>query len=396
MPILQAFLALALSMLSLSTMATVGVEIVNRVLHFRGNDLRRMLKLFYEGELQPIVDTHFELTIAEDIDAKRDEIIAELISNPLVLDPTGWQWSWLRDLTSLSTMDMIKRLPKTAVGQALAERSAAEVDTLLDNAIAKYDQYGKACSDLFGRRSQFISICAGIVVAFSLNVDALFMLQTYVQDPATRQAVISKAESITATWEQVNAGITKQETLDNKQPPGASVPAESPTSNQSDLKQVNANLDQIRKIATDLQDDVGVPLGYRESLPPMTILRPAAKAGSTPVAIDGQASKPQPESDRWQIAMKVLFWILRVLGSGLLIGLGGPFWFNIVQSLMSMINGGAVAATAKPAKPQAAATSAATTADPNADLKNSFNSMQKAEQILAGPRTSTQPDSGAG
>ncbi len=427
MPLLQAFLALALTMLSLSTMATVGVEIVNRVLHLRGKDLKRMLTIFYETELQQLVTTHFRLDSLDKIDAMREDVIARLTSNPLVPDPSQWRWSWLRDLTNLSTAEMVKRLPKTAVGQALAARTASDVDFLLDNTIAKYDQYGKAASDLFKRRSQVISIAAGIVVAFMLNVDALFTLQTYVQDPIARQTVIAHAETIISNWEQVNdrttqrtagehtpqpasannrtqptplpedahpaddsshpasantqptPGIAPDDEAPAASPQDGSPPAATPPGASADLQNIKSDLAQIQGLAKELQDYVGVPLGYHPSLPPLSLLRPVDNGGNPQTAGGDQVSTTP---GRWRRASDLLIWFLRVLGSGLLIGLGGPFWFNIVQSLMHLISG-KTQPPAAAAATQAATAGDGTPADPNAELKHTFASLQKAAQLLA-------------
>ncbi len=397
--ILQAFLALALSMLSLSTIATVAVELVNRVLHFRGNDLRRMLQSFYETELQELVNSQLGLTDPDKIAEQRDAVVKTLISNPLVPAPGRWRSSWMKDLTKLSTADMIKLLPKTAVGRALAARSAEEVDALLDNAIVRYEQYGDAASDFFRRRSQVASIIAGIVIAFMLNVDALLMLQTYAADPAARQAVLAHTESIIATWEQVNdgeepsprrdapAGGDVAQTKDGQQgaPGGGGDDAGGDGNGASQLQPGEEELKQMRALVDDLRTYVGVPLGYHESLPPRSFLRPSQRTSST------TAGQPPGAS-----LLQFGYWFIRVLASGLLIGLGGPFWFNAVKTLMSLVGERALGTPGNPSQPAAtpAPGGATAAANANAELKASFNKLQQAEQILGSPSPPQPPSAG--
>ena len=58
----------------------------------------------------------------------------------------------------------------------------------------------------------------------------------------------------------------------------------------------------------------------------------------------------RPENPTFPRCLEIVFWALGVLGTGLLIGLGGPFWFNVVNKLTDVLQvarGGAPTA-AKP------------------------------------------------
>jgi len=430
-------------------MATVGVEVVNRLMRFRAKDLRQMLAEFYYKELSRL--TQDTSSVAE------NEFVEKLIHNPFARNRTLWLEDWFRDRTMLSPIGLITKLPRTDAGKALLALSEDEIDIVLDSILAKYEEYGKAATDLFKRRSQFISLIAGVAVAFMLNVDALYMFDVYLRDSDTRQAVIANAESISRTWESVRDGLssTPPATGDTATPAvktGASLPPATATGNASplvdvpgdpvppaaspppgkvgeapqpnsaggspnsdvpgdpppasaatdssaankknatiplndgpkDLAEVKGELKLIKTLIEENVNRNGAPLGYDRFVPPASILWPPSldesqdiAAGDNQDASQSTSSKGKSTYAGWRNVGGLMLWALRVLVSGLLIGLGGPFWFNIVQSLMFMVGG-----SPKPAKDEPAATGPATALPPTTEIKAIFKSIKKTEAIL--------------
>ncbi len=65
MPLLEAFLALALTMLSLAMVATLVVEFFHRLARTRAKDLKGMLEELYDSELKERVQEELHETGAE-------------------------------------------------------------------------------------------------------------------------------------------------------------------------------------------------------------------------------------------------------------------------------------------------------------------------------------------
>ena len=344
MPLLEAFLALALTMLSFAMVATLLVELGMRVVGTRSRDLRTMLEAYYESELKPLMGQKLEEELNARIDpavvarlqAKsrkvkkgavaleqtvityKEVLLDELRNNPLFFEQESLSFFrkilkpryFVKPLVELSPEDLFKRLATTEFGKAIKERSELEIDDAVDSMSRAYDKYGNAASDIFKRRSSLVSLAAGLVVALVLNVNALVILKSFLNDPVARGQMVAQAEAITRQYEALQ-----------------SRPEAQGFENAEEAKALVAEMSS----KVDALQDSGIDFGWKPTAAPQRYW-------------NGQdASK----DSFLKQAGAFLVWLVGALGTGMLVGLGCPFWFNIVTkitSVLRVVRGGAGAA----------------------------------------------------
>lgn len=156
-------------------------------------------------------------------------------------------------------------------------------------------------SALFATRARLLSNLCGIFLALAVNVDAVRLFDHYASDPlATAKTIAELAAARPA----------------NGAPDAADAAAE---------QRIAATIDELRGLAA-----VGVPVGaaYFPYCSP-----PAGQAQFDPRCdkdLTGWAAFQAAVAAR---PLDTAFWLLRVLVTGLLIGLGGPYWFDLAMAL---------------------------------------------------------------
>lgn len=307
MPLLEAFLAMALTMLSFAMVATLLVELGQRVVKTRARDLRTMLDSYYEEQLKPLAEAELGEKYADLVQYKK-EFIDGLLTNPLLNKSESLSFLktlikpryFVKPLVELSAEDFFKKLATTEIGLSIKERGELEIDEVVDSLSMGYDKYCSAASDIFKRRAQLVSLGAGLLVAVSLNVNAFVVLESYMHDPVLRDRVVARAEQITAQYEAVQA---REEAQGFKNP-----------------EEVKALLTEISSNVDDLEES-GVAFGWKsESAPQKFWIGKTSPQFSLPEKLGGS-----------------LFWLVGALGTGMLVGLGCPFWFNIVSKITSVL-----------------------------------------------------------
>ncbi len=300
-----------------------------------------MLEEFYDSELKTFVETELKKT-GKALDEHKEAFIKKLINNPLLPEnPSGLRGyikSILRPLASLSTEDFFKRLAGTDIGKQIKAKGEAEIDELVDSLSLAYDEIGVVATDLFKRRAQIFSLAAGILVAFGLNVNALLVFQSYLDDPLLRAKVVAQADSISAKYKE---SIDKGDVTGFK-----------------DKEEAEAFAESFKKDVASLEKS-GVTIGYSRDVRPGKLWRK-------------DEAKSADEKTLSRKIIGTVFWGLGVLGTGLLIGLGGPFWFNIARKLTEVIQvarGGAATDGSETRKSTLAA------ADPMKSHKDTFKKI---------------------
>ena len=220
--------------------------------------------------------------------------------------------SYFKKLTSLSTENLVARLAATDVGMQIMKKGEAEAKKIISNLSQRYDEFGDAASDFFKRRAQYYSLLAGLFVAFVMNVDALALFEAYLDNPEMRAAVVAKSELISSSYEQASKQL---EDLKKK------AEADGATDGAATLDVIKQDVNAIRIQVEDLKG-AGVPIGYSLNVAPATIW-----------------TTDSGNSAYWRLFLSIP-WFLRVFVSGLLVGLGGAFWFNVVTNLMKATRGG--------------------------------------------------------
>lgn len=317
---LEALLAFALTMIVFSTMVSVILEMIYRFLREREKLFVLMLERLFNQVLWPLVQQRLGQMDMADV---RRKFVDALARNTAAADPDAAERRrGLRriDNSKLTVLEFAERLAGTDVGKAIAAEGQARVIAIVNDLAQKYERFCAGARTYLMERSLTWTLVISMLLAFALNIDAVVLFRSFVQDENLRQAMVARYDVIVQEMKEAEAALAKAKTDATEDP--------------------KKNLEQIEARRKDLQRqlgeviDVGLPIGY-ENFP--GCLKPGIR---TSVDV-GDCTMPQEVKGflggMWHNATQrtpqFLFWIVSVVLGGLLIGLGAPFWFDVAQGL---------------------------------------------------------------
>jgi hypothetical protein len=331
---LQIALALAVSMLIFSTLATMIVEIIYKVSRLRQFGLKKMLEAFYQTE----VKQRCRVMLAREGASVEDA--PEFIEK--VTSMTGGSHT-------LSTIEFIRQLADTEIGKRLARRADSEVDALIDDISERYEDYGRRASQQFRRYSAVGNVIVAVIIALCLNINAVTIFRTFQNNRELTQTMAGQAEQVMAAY-QVQAELLKATAQKN---------ASKSTAMDSDIKDLMGSVQKFRK-TVDKAEKSGLPIGWP----------------------DGKFFNSEEIKK-----MGWIVWILTTIFTGFLIGLGGPFWFDMVKRLtmVSQVTGALIRQSpAKDESGDGTKPPKSVTAVLLEDPKTAFKTVVRAQRIIDG------------
>ncbi|RLU02160.1 MAG: hypothetical protein D9N11_10660 [Ketobacter sp.] len=275
---IEAALAFALTMTILSTVASVIIETGHRLGRTRERGLRQIAERLHQDVLAPLLPdrqrtdrTEFVKGLTRSCFYAPDRVppLDKVINAPV--------------LTALPEKDFVRRLASCAEGQALYARHQADRDTLsvlLQHIISRFNEIGQDASDYFKRRASLYSLAIGLLLAFSLNINTPHLFQTFLASKDARVTLSEQAKDLENWIANHNA--------------------------TSELEK--AEIEELTPLLMDIKRNA-LPFGWHT------------------------APWNQHQWETKNHAMELLKWVLSLSLSGLLIGLGGPFWFDTYRKL---------------------------------------------------------------
>lgn len=373
MELLDAALAFALTLAALATVVTVLMEIVLRAALMRKRNLVQVMRLLNE-ELP-------KGTLGLD-EQDRWDFFTKVIENPAqglteriprLLEDGDLAARAInridrRSLTSgvydsVSTEHLLRRLSEIDRVKKMSEQTADKVKKEFYRLACKYEEFGSAVSAAFARRAQFWSIIFGIGLAIVANVDGVRIFETFQAKPDLTQTIVARQDQFRlayASTEERKRKISAQEhtvsqakaaLADARDKLGADSPevkaAQETLATADKALATLSNPEELRRIAADAQQQVaglialGVPLG-NEYFPHCRLfggnnLSTTCAGPAWPAGSGGGLW-----AERLRFLGHILVWLLPVTITGMLIGLGAPFWFDVAKRLAEvrqMFNG---------------------------------------------------------
>jgi len=320
--ILQAFLALAATMLVLATLVTVVLEIIFRLFRRRFRIFTHMLREIFKKELQPILEDRLIAKHRQNFQTVKGEIqdqlhtyLDEIRKSPLDPDkdvnPFKWLGGWLRTLGAdqsnrMTTEEFIRRLARSRVGGEIYRHTSGRVDEVVESVSLRYEELRSAMREYVKNSSAILSVIIGIGLAFYCNIDAFRIAQFYIQNPDIAEKVAEKAEVYAENYEKAQEKLQNAIKALEEPDLGKGDPKETA---KKELEAIQADFNKIPDTVDSLTM-IGVPIGHKYF----------------PYASEGHSF----DKDGWAL---YFLWVIKVFVSGLLIGLGGPFWYDAVRGL---------------------------------------------------------------
>ncbi|TNE64771.1 MAG: hypothetical protein EP335_06595 [Alphaproteobacteria bacterium] len=407
---LQVALALAVSMLIFSNLVTAFVEVVHRVFTLRKHGMKMLLERFYDQEVKDRLGTLWFSGVEKDSqDASRGRFLLQMWSGLNSRPPRGGFASVSRSKLgiiplpeldgSIDKMDIsefARRLAGTEVGRAIARRADTEVNTLIDDLATRFEDYGQQVSQYFKRRSQVISVLAAVAFAVLMNVNVVTLVRAFQADEALTDRLVSQADATIAAYQ-----AQQQARTDNRNQADGDTQVEGAT--HDEIKAQVAKLTE----QVDAARALGLPIGWTGNVPfNGADINRFLEAGTVPgrqpantTATPGAAETPPPTAeppakatagatepqDVDLMAPAFWAWLGTTLITGLLIGLGGPFWYDIVRGLAAAtrLAGAMGGKKAEDTADGSGTTPASKEEVLKADARDAFRTASNADSLIA-------------
>ncbi|GMQ77038.1 MAG: hypothetical protein BMS9Abin01_2346 [Gammaproteobacteria bacterium] len=367
MELLDAAIAFALTLAVLATVVTVLMEIVLRCLLMRKRNLVRIMRLLNE-ELP-------KGTLGLD-EKERWEFFTKVIENPaqglseripkhLGDDASAGEalqridWYCLRRgvYDKVSTEHVLRRLSELPRVKQLSVQAADKVKKEFYRLACKYEEFGSAVSASFKRRSQLWSIVFGVGLAIVANVDGIRVFEAFQAKSDLTQTIIARQDQFRTAYDRTEirkreiagqedaVSAAKSALAEAREKFGADSPEVAAALEKLETEEqklaVLTNPEELRRLAGDAQQQVanlvalGVPIG-NAYFPHCRLF--GDDDLSTTCA--GPVWPPGADSDAWAKRFRflgyILLWLVPVAVTGMLIGLGAPFWFDVAKRLATV------------------------------------------------------------
>lgn len=392
MAMLEAAMAFAVTMIIFSTITTGIVEFIHRIAGVRSKTLKNMARQLFDDYIWPRLNDSLDRLANEREDAAKrrhgDTFVAKLTDNPLKTrgkKPEGTVLSQAvaaagiggdayfgKDIESLTQLSFAERLARTDVGSAIMAQGEEQLDDLINDFARTFDRLGRAASEFLGARARSLSIVVGIVLALAANISAGRLVTALMEDPDLRAGLIEQADQIA----QEN-----REAMKNLQDVAAQAKAGTLQGEQLS-KAIEDASDAVSQKLKSLES-AELPIGFsyfpHHCLPGVS---------GRELTTDEEAICNEIKGLKWEQAPSVIEWFILCVISGVLIGLGGPFWYQVFSRLSQIVQI-ARALGIRPKKEDKEASAADAPVDPQdtAKPKNVKDAFTVAAKVsLSGPQ----------
>lgn len=326
-----ALFAFAGVMAVMSTVVSVCVEAVHKVFRLRGGGLQDMLMALHDEVIAPIDPNQPEVTqaLAGPTSKQAKSFAKEMRASPSygsnsryrVVSSVPFMGLLNRRFENLSKLQFVEQLPRTAFGQSLANKPREEIRSTLNKVVYEFDRFGASQTDFFRARAKILTTLIAMVIVVVGNFNAITLYTYLAKDPGASSAISNIVQN--------NPEIVGQ-IVDKKI-------AESRAAGQEEA-QVEDMVVAVAERFKDMQE-LGLPVG-RAYFP--YCLNPDAPGCEL---ADGEALKTvkiplipyESQAIPRMLTSEGFVWLIGMVATAGLIGLGAPFWFNLFKSLAGLV-----------------------------------------------------------
>lgn len=212
MPLLDAALAFALTMLALSSLAGLILNWLHSLAGYRKQQLAKMLEALFVEEVIPEAERQLTTAVGDEaaelrkqVKEAEEKLEAEAEARPDdALTPR--QLAWLKvlggsgvlqaiedqSLTSLAWDELKEKLRANRRAQEVADSLEQEVEIMIDRLAGTWERIGDRFTESFRAHARTWSVIVSMGLAFGLNIDAFYLLNAYMTDDSAAEAVIAQ------------------------------------------------------------------------------------------------------------------------------------------------------------------------------------------------------------
>lgn len=315
MDILEGAAAFAVVMIVMSTIVTGIAEAFVRLLAVRQAVLVEAIERLVVDRIAPAIAAQIgkELKKADDSGLTAEALAR--VKNALTLSPLadhariGGPLSKMRfGHERITTYSFLQRLAKSQLGDALAQYGRAELRERLTDIARTYERYAAAAAERFRYKAHRYTAVIAVLFAFGANIDAGRVFVHLMENPEIRAKLIEQADPAFRANQDAQARL--QRVLDGDTGEGT-------------LEEARKAADEARRALDRVTAEAALPIG------------PSYYPFCGDTFIGRLFDKPACAgvTDRTWFG-----WIAYTALAGVLIGLGGPFWYRVYASLSKLLS----------------------------------------------------------
>ncbi|MCF2859220.1 hypothetical protein L1286_17180 [Pseudoalteromonas sp. SMS1] len=269
MEIFSVIIAVSLTMFLFSSLSSMLVELINRKLNTRSKRLNEMLHSFYTEELKPYTTSN------EPTDAA-DKFVRHIDKKD--------------SKERITTNEFMRTLAKTDTGYQIFENIENNAQYFIEDIAYRFEEVGERYSEYYRLHARKVNILVSVFLAFTMNINLITIVHSLQYNNDTNQALVEKAANLV-----------------HAQP-------NSPSSTE------------LQSVLTEI-NSLNIPYGWPK--------QPFINNDAMPLDIGAYALAFRDSIVMGidQFGLGWLIWIVTTLITGMLIGLGSPFWFDVLKRL---------------------------------------------------------------
>lgn len=359
---MDAFLAFILLVFVVSMATTVVVQVWLDITNKRGKCLKKMLVEYYHGGFVPAIRRKFEtpnLTLPTDQINQLNRDLTGLIS-PAVDGGVNALKRPSSIVAEISRESFVARLQASSAGlwikESVEDLEKKENPGISDEEVGKkveeffgelaerFDVFAERASESFRRHARSASIVVGFLVAFLFNIDGLNTIQRLIGSPSLRTAIVSSDKDLINSLKKIERQLrpikrveTTVKTLEKKL-------EKAKLDSADDRNKLKLAVDNLASRLVNLQEKLSESdLFLTETNIDLQAAIVSTNAAHRDSLAFGWSSWPICDvktdmrcqignySPAWWRAVAV--WFVGVLFTGLLAGLGAPFWYDMIKAV---------------------------------------------------------------
>lgn len=317
MQLLESALAFAVVMIVLSTVTTGIVELLLRFSGTREKTLEKTMKALFQTVIWPRLKGPLITAAGKAEDVVKRELtnafVREMMGNPVAIADESDSKRRFFDVPvrkesqvdKLSVLAFAERLGRTDVGKAILDEGEEQLQLLVHDFVRTFDRFARASSEIFRKKARQTAIVVGVLFALAANVDAGRIFTTLMNNPDLRSSLIEQVEEAKQANDEVVARLAALE-----------AELESGGLQDEQSQEIKKNIDELSARMKAL-DATGLPIGH----------------SFFPYCGEDAAGDPACGKGGGDYLLEFARWIALAVLAGVLIGLGGPFWFRVFSGL---------------------------------------------------------------
>ena len=294
MPYLDATLAFALTMLAVSSLVSYLVKLMRGTAKIRNEVMKKMLKDYYDEEIKPVITREIN-RLSTDV---KKGVSKKLLVETNNYKPNLFTNKEMETLVEATTEEIQERLKRSTLGTQLLTDLGEKADAVFDELGKRYEVVGKKFTESFRDGLKWWTFGVALVLALVINIDSIHIAKTYINNQEARNVVIAQKDAFEQDYNDLLTTIDEED---------------KDTVTKQELEQAFRDSQEQLNVVTG----AGFPIGW-------SYFPHAYFQG------ENGTSKDFLVRDNF---FGWVTWILGTLLTGMLAGLGAPFWFDVVRGI---------------------------------------------------------------